>query len=182
MTNANTLPDYLRDGLRLVSIGLNPSIGSVTAGYYFANPRNRFWRALNQSGFVGETLLPGRDAIEQLFREHGIGFTDIVKRPTRNAAGLRTDDFRRGAADLRDKLLRYQPAVAWFHGKIAWRNQLKFGEGITGLAPWGAQNDAIGKTRVFVTPNPSPANAAYTLDIISGWYAELKAFVEEPPA
>jgi len=175
---AYSLPDYLRDGLRVVSIGLNPSMGSVAAGYYFANPRNRFWQALNRSRLVGEDLLPGQESVEHLFRVHGIGFTDVVKRPTRSASAIRREDFRRGAVDLHEKILLYRPPIAWFHGMIAWRNQMKFGEGITGPANWGAQDYRIGETRVFVTPNPSPANAAYSLEIICRCYAELKAFIE----
>jgi G:T/U-mismatch repair DNA glycosylase len=40
------LSDYLIPGLEIVSIGLNPSLSPVRVGFYFANPRNRFWRAL----------------------------------------------------------------------------------------------------------------------------------------
>ncbi|MCG8324164.1 MAG: hypothetical protein MI673_01500, partial [Thiotrichales bacterium] len=54
-----TLPDYLREELKIISVGLNPSIPSVQAGYYFANPRNRFWKALNQSRLVSVPLEPG---------------------------------------------------------------------------------------------------------------------------
>ena len=54
-----TLPDLLREGLVLVSVGLNPSPPSVAAGYYFANPRNRFWRALAASRLVPFELTPG---------------------------------------------------------------------------------------------------------------------------
>tara|TARA_B100000315_G_scaffold239895_1_gene259166 strand:- start:351 stop:536 length:186 start_codon:yes stop_codon:yes gene_type:complete len=38
----STLPDYLEEGLDIVFVGLNPSERSVSAGHYFANPRNRF--------------------------------------------------------------------------------------------------------------------------------------------
>ena len=47
-----TLPDFLKPGLDIVFIGLNPSTISVTQGHYFANPRNRFWKALNMSGLI----------------------------------------------------------------------------------------------------------------------------------
>ncbi|MGH6908499.1 MAG: uracil-DNA glycosylase family protein [Nitrospiraceae bacterium] len=47
-----TLSDYLRPGLAIVSIGLNPSVLSAKKGFYFAHPRNRFWRALNASGLL----------------------------------------------------------------------------------------------------------------------------------
>ena len=50
----DTLKDYLDYNLEILSIGLNPSTVSVERGYYFANPRNRFWRALNASGLVKE--------------------------------------------------------------------------------------------------------------------------------
>ena len=78
-----TLPDYLRSGLDVVSIGLNPSLPSVRAGYYFANPRNRFWRALHGSRLVTaeEVMEPGIAAMEALLQQ-GFGFTDVVKRPT----------------------------------------------------------------------------------------------------
>ena len=38
---------------------------------------------------------------------------------------------------------------------------------------WGEQPRRIGAARVFVTPNPSPANAAYSLDVLTDWYRQL---------
>ena len=100
-----TLPDYLRSGLAVVSIGLNPSLPSVRAGYYFANPRNRFWRALHGSQLVTEEAVmePGIAAMEVLL-QHGMGFTDVVKRPTAGGHGLRAADFREWAPLLRRNL------------------------------------------------------------------------------
>jgi TDG/mug DNA glycosylase family protein len=91
-TELDTLTDYLEEGLDLVFVGLNPSSFSVEKGHYFANPRNRFWAALNRSGLVSEALSPERDT--ELLR-HGIGFTDVVKRPTPQASGLTAADYRR---------------------------------------------------------------------------------------
>ena len=53
-----TLPDYLKNNLDIVLVGLNPSQVSVERGHYFANPRNRFWRAFNQSGLVAKSPCP----------------------------------------------------------------------------------------------------------------------------
>ena len=50
MKEFETLPDYLKPGLDIVFVGLNPSDYSVRKGHYFANPRNRFWAAFNRSG------------------------------------------------------------------------------------------------------------------------------------
>ena len=176
MQKLETLPDYLRPGLNIVSIGLNPSLPSVREGFYFANPRNRFWRALNASGLVTEALEPGVAATELLFHQFGIGFTDVVKRPTAGGNELRAADYREWAPLLKEKIERNAPAVAWFHGKQAYVNYLRYAEELRDKPCWGAQTFSIGKTRIFVTPNPSPANAAWSLAELGSWYRQLKAF------
>lgn len=174
-TAPDTLPDYLRPGLVIVSIGLNPSVTSARRGFYFANPRNRFWSALNASGLTGETLEPGRAAVEQLFERHAIGFTDLVKRATPGLADLRPDDFRTGAPVLKEKIERHAPKIAWFHGKETYRRYLRYAEGVHYEFGLGKQQAPIGSSLVFVTPSPSPANAAVSLEELVGWYRRLRA-------
>jgi len=171
-----TLPDYLEHNLKIVSIGLNPSPVSVKAGYYFANPRNRFWKALNGSRLVDVELQPGEAAMQALFMKYHIGFTDLVKRPTRTGNELRVADYREGAAVLKERLVEYQPGIAWFHGKVTYRNYLKYAEGMEPEIPWGRQKYYIGKTRVFVTPNPSPANAHYSIEDLIQFYNEMVSY------
>ncbi len=168
-----TLPDYLATELRLISIGLNPSLPSVRAGFYFANPRNRFWRALHASELVSGHYQPAHGVEQQLLDDEGIGFTDVVKRATRGAHELRADDYREWAPQLEQKLRRYAPHCAWFHGKLAYRNFLRHASLADHEVIWGEQPICIGASRVFVTPNPSPANAAYSLDDLVGWYNRL---------
>lgn len=168
-----TLPDYLRPGLDIVSIGLNPSLPSVRAGFYFANPRNRFWRALNASGLLAAPVVPGVAAMQLIFERDGIGFTDVVKRPTAGGSALRAADYRAWAPLLRDRLLEYAPRIAWFHGKQAFMNYLRYAERRPVAVDWGEQPLPIGASRVFVTPNTSPANAAYSLDDLSEWMRRL---------
>jgi TDG/mug DNA glycosylase family protein len=153
LPSMETLPDYLRTGLDVVSIGLNPSLPSVRAGYYFANPRNRFWRALHGSRLVPSAAVmgPGIAAMETLL-QHGIGFTDVVKR------------------------LFCAPRIAWFHGKQAYAGYLRYAEGITTDIEWGEQPLRVGDSRVFVTPNPSPANAVFSLADLIAWYVRLGEF------
>ena len=170
-----TLPDYLEEGLDIVFVGLNPSEPSVKAGHYFANPRNRFWAALNRSGLAGREMSPQRDG-ELL--QHGIGFTDVVKRPTRQASGLRAADYRRWAPVLREKLLKYQPRIACFQGVTAYAEYLRHAEAIKDKPELGLQQLEIGQTRVFVVPNPSPANARFSLDDLAGWLDKLRELRE----
>ncbi len=171
-----TLPDYLRENLFFLSIGLNPSPVSVQAGYYFANPRNRFWKALNGSRLADLQLQPGVEAMEKLFGKYNIGFTDLVKKPTRMGKELRADDYREGAPILKDKILEFQPGIAWFQGKGTYKNYLKYAEDMNVDIPWGAQKNSIGNTRVFVTPNPSSANAPYSIDDLITIYNEMVSY------
>lgn len=170
-----TLPDWIGPGLSILSVGLNPSPNSVRAGFPFATPQNRFWKALNASGLIDEVLEPGVPAMQRLFEHYRIGSTDVVKRPTPGAAQLRTADFREWSPILTDKLLTYAPRVVWVHGKLAWRHYLQVTGGNLEALDWGLQIETIGDSRVFVTPNPSPANASYSLDALIRWYRKLAA-------
>jgi TDG/mug DNA glycosylase family protein len=168
------LPDYLEEGLDIVSIGSNPSPYSIKVQCYYGNPQNRFWKALNGAGLVDESLEPGQPALQRLLNTYRIGFTDVVKPPTPGVAQLRASDYKKWAPILKEKLLHYQPRICWFHGKVAYRNYLKY-TGETALEiDWGLQPHMIGKSRVFVTPNPSPANASFSLDDLIAWYKKLK--------
>ncbi len=165
-----TLPDYLQPELDIVFIGLNPSSISVREGHYFANPRNRFWTALNGSGLVPVQLSP---ALDKQLMDHGIGLTDLIKRPTSQASGLNVSDYREGAPILKAKLLDYRPAIACFHGMMCYRAYLKYAEGFKEKPNLGLQPHSIGQSSVFVVPNPSPANAQYSLAALVDWYQQL---------
>ena len=170
-----TLPDYLRPGLDIVLIGLNPGLNSVEAGHYFAFPRNRFWPAINGSGLLPEKM--GAESDHRML-EFGIGFTDVVKRPTSGSSDLRAADFREWAPVLKSKLEMYRPAIAAFHGVTAYSNYLKHAEGATEKAALGLQERTIGASKVFLLPNPSPANAVYSLEDLVGWYVALRELRE----
>ncbi len=166
------LPDFLEGDLDIVTIGVNPSIASSRAGFYYAHPRNRFWPALNASRLVPATLEPGPAALARLSREFGIGFTDIVKRPTPMEKDLSTADLREGAEILREKLLRVKPRILWFNGKTPHDRLMRLLERDK-ASGWGEQPGDWEGMRLFVAPNPSPANAAFSLDELVGWYDRL---------
>ena len=176
MEGMATLPDYLRPGLDLVFVGLNPSLPSIRAGRYFANPRNRFWSALNRSGLVDRDIGPEDD---EALLANGIGFTDVVKRATAQGSGLKAADYRQWAPVLRGKLLEFQPRVANFHGVTAYKAYLRYAEEERESPELGLQARTIGNTRVFVTPNPSPANAVYSVDDLAEWYRRLGRYLAE---
>ncbi len=178
MPSHATLPDYVDSGLRVLSIGLNPSLVSVQAGCYFANPRNRFWRAFDGSGLAHSRGEPSPSRHAVLLEEDRIGFTDVAKRPSRQGHELRSGDFRRDAPRLLRLIEEIQPAWAWFHGKQAYRYFLKYAlDRSPRTIRWGLQPQSIGEARLYVTPNPSPANAAYSLDDLQRRYRRLARHV-----
>lgn len=169
-----SLPDYLRGGLDIVSVGINPSIYSVEKGFAFARPGNRFWPTLNASRLVPEPLAPGREAIEKLFTKYRIGFTDVVKKPSRRAQDLSERDYSRGARLLHRKLLRYRPRIAWFQGVSAYGKFLEHALGVRRRVRPGLQAECVGATAVFVSPNPSGANPAANPRALLPYYRDLK--------
>ena len=96
-----TLPDYLRNGMKLIIVGCNPGDRSARVGHYYAGRGNEFWPLLYDSGVVPE-LLDHRD--DKRMIEFGIGLTDLVKRPTRGIEELTREEFAEGRIMLAQKL------------------------------------------------------------------------------
>ncbi len=178
-----TLPDYLRPGLDLVFIGINPGLYSAQRGHYFARPTSRFWPAFSASK-LSERVRKGL-GIERVGPEHdrellafGIGLTDLVKRASGNAAELSPGELEQWAPRLLDNLRRHGPRVACFQGLTGYRPFLKFALRITDGRPvLGLQPELAGATRLYVVPNPSPANAYFTLADQTAWYDRLADFL-----
>jgi TDG/mug DNA glycosylase family protein len=160
-----TLPDYLAPGLNTVFVGLNPGRYSVEAGHYFARPQNRFWSALFASGLVTHSVSPEDDAS---LLQQGIGFTDLIKRPTRSIDELSRDEYKTGAEVLRRKLIRFQPKVACFVGLTGYK--ICFNP----HAIIGLQAEQLGRTDLFVIPSTSSRNARYSLDDVTRCLNELQ--------
>ena len=177
-----TLPDLLREGLDLVFIGINPSVYSAAQGHYFARKTNRFWPALSGSvlslplrqALGVERLEPVHDAA---LLAHGIGFTDVVKRPTARADELSPREYADGARELAAKLESFRPRIACFHGMMGYRPFLRVIAPDLPKPELGEQPLRIGQTRLFVIPNPSPANAHASPAVQTAWYDRLAAAI-----
>ena len=179
MMEKKQLPDYLSDDLDIVSIGINPSLHSASSGYPFSSPRNRFWPALNQSKLLSRPVKPSPEVLRELLVSERLGFTDIVKRPTKGISELRALEYREGAKRLHEKLLELRPRIAWFQGMTAARYFYKYVAGVSSVkVSWGEQQEYHFPFLVFVSPNPSPANAVYRFEDLVGYFnqlAEVKA-------
>jgi TDG/mug DNA glycosylase family protein len=177
-----TLPDLLAPGLDVVFVGINPSLYAVARGHYFARPTNRFWPAFSRSrlsaaariGLGLDALGPQHDAALLPF---GIGFTDVVRRPTRNAAQVRPEEFRAWAPRLRLRLERCRPRLACFQGLTGFRPFHRHALGLDGSPALGPQRVGLGATHLYVVPSPSPANAHFTPADQVAWYDDLADYL-----
>jgi double-stranded uracil-DNA glycosylase len=156
----------------------------VQRGHYFARPTSRFWPALSSSRLSArvraalgrEDLVPEDDRTLLTF---GIGFTDVVKVPTRNAAELRPADFEEWAPRLAGRLERFRPRVGCFHGVTAYRAFVRYGLGEADTScKLGPLTRTVHGTRLYLVPNPSPANAHFTQRDQAAWYDQLAEFME----
>ena len=180
-----TLPDLLRGGLDVVFVGINPSVFSVERGHYFARPTNRFWPSLSRSvlsrkarqALSVERLGPEHD---RALLDHGIGFTDLVKRATAKASDLAPSEFAPAVRHLLAKLERYRPRIACFHGVTGFRPVHRLLTGQASEIKLGLQDLLLGPTRVYLVPNPSGANAHVTPVDQTRWYDRLAECLGKP--
>jgi TDG/mug DNA glycosylase family protein len=167
------LPDYLRPGLDLVFVGINPGTRSAATGHHYAGPGNHFWPLLFESGLVDEPLTYERDARTL---EWSIGLTNMVARSSPSITDLSLDELRAGAEVLRAKLLRYRPRIACFNGK-------RIFEVFAGHAcEFGLQHDRLGDTQLFVMPSTSARTASYQRPDKLQYFIALRELVRALPA
>ena len=179
-----TLPDLLGPNLRLILVGINPSLYAVARGHYFARPQNRFWPALSQSN-IGQPIC-AKLGVERLYPEHdhllpsfSIGLTDVVKIPSSNASFVTPAMYREGAPRLQKTLADCSPKVIAFHGMTGFRPFLKHAMGEDPKsAQLGLQAMKFDGKPIFVLPNPSGANARYLLADLVGFYNELAKLLD----
>lgn len=148
-----TLPDTVGPGMRLLLVGLNPSVHAASTGVGFSGPSNRGWPALLRSGLA----TVDRDPVSMLL-EHRIGMTDLVKRTTRRASELLDEEYRVGLARLEQLCAWLAPAAVCVVGLSGWRTA------VHRHASPGLQPKTVGGRPVWLMPNPSGLNAHVTLD------------------
>ena len=101
----------------------------------------------------------------------------MVKRPTAKAVELTREEFATSAAALVRKLERYQPRVACFQGMMGYRPFAAVLGSTERNPALGPQPLPLGRTRVFVVPSPSSANAHFTPAQQTEWYDRLAEFL-----
>jgi TDG/mug DNA glycosylase family protein len=164
------VPDYLRPGLKLVLIGINPGLRSGATGHHYAFPGNHFWPLLHQSGLLSQPLTFAEDA---RVLEFDIGLTNLCDRTTREAGELTKLELAEGAVNLRAKLLAYRPGIACFNGMGIYEAFA----GRKGIKP-GLQPEKLDETLLFIVPSSSGRTAAYPRQVKLDYFRQLRRLVD----
>lgn len=151
-----TLADTVGGGMRLLCVGLNPSVYAAEVGVGFARPGNRFWPAALAAGVVSTDRDPRHALVVD-----GVGMTDLVKRATPRADALHPDEYREGLARVETLCAWLQPRAVCFVGLAGWRAAADR----RAVAGW--QDREVGGCPTYVMPNPSGVNAHDTVESLA---------------
>lgn len=161
-----SVPDLAAPGLRVLFVGINPSLWSAVTGHHFGNPNNRLWPVLHKAGFTSRRLLP-EEAGELLQR--GCGITNFVNRATATAAELTADELRAGGRTVAATAARLRPEIVAFLGLTAYRTA--YGRPRAAVGP---QDEPLESVSAWLLPNPSGLNAHYQMPELVRLYRELR--------
>src|SRR5437763_3615387 len=170
-----TIPDLVGPGMRVLLVGINPSLWSGWTATHFARPGNRLWRTLHEAGFTDRRLHPSES---EAILAAGLGITNLVARATARADELTDAEVRDGVEPLRRLVRRARrrwggPAYVAFLGISTYR--VAFG---ARLATVGRQPEPFEGAGVWVLPNPSGLNAHYQQPALTAEYARLRSALE----
>ena len=167
-----TLPDIIAPHLAVLFCGINPGMLAAATGHHFAGRGNRFWRVLHLAGFTPDEIHPEDD--HQILA-YQCGLTTVVEKPTARADELATEDFTSAAARFKQKIGHYSPRFVAFLGKAAYAAL----SGQRDVA-WGLQPANLEGSAIWVLPNPSGRNRAFTLDQLVDAYHQLYLACKRP--
>lgn len=176
------VPDLLPDPLRLLFVGINPSLRSAATGAHFSGSGNRFYPALHRAGITGHLIRAANGFSDDDLAEltsRGIGITNLWPEATARADELTREQLRTGRDRLTATVAGHRPAVVAVVGITAYR--VAFGQP---KAATGEQDSPWEGTRLFVAPNPSGLNAHSSLEDLARAYGEIAraAGIELEPA
>ena len=145
---------YLNNKPKILFVGINPHPGSFKRGVPFSNNK-LFWYLLSEAGLIKDKRDELRDnkTLRQIYREkfnamYGLGFVNIINRPTRDITGIEKQEELPGRKKILRIIKTEMPRVVCFIGKVAY-------EKYTGLKQFtfGWQKN-IGTSKVFVMHFP----------------------------
>ncbi|KAI0312599.1 uracil-DNA glycosylase-like protein [Amylostereum chailletii] len=172
--------------------GINPGHDSAKYGYHYAHRSNHFWRCLHLSGLTAH-LHPPSDG-HLLPKEYSIGLTNLIERPSAEAAEIDKEEFLTAVPAFLAKVCARRPRIVCFVGKVVWdavqrvfkasapkAREARF---IWGLQPHKLVHDTgcVSETLFFVVPSTSARVVSHQLDDKVKLFTLLKTILESVKA
>jgi TDG/mug DNA glycosylase family protein len=117
---------YKTKNPKILFSGINPHPGSHSRGVPFSNNK-LFWYLLSRAGLIDETIEDLRDdtKLRKIYREkfnqvYGLGFINIIDRPTRDITGIEKGEELSGRKKIFRIIQKEKPKIVCFIGKIAY--------------------------------------------------------------
>lgn len=157
-------PPVVDGDTRVLILGSLPGEASLAARQYYGNPRNAFWRLMEQVLDVPLASLGYADRLAALLAQ-GVGLWDVIAQAER--PGSLDAAIRDPAANDLLALIQTLPAlrVVAFNGGTA----AKLGERLIG-----------GRVPTLALPSSSPAHAARSFEEKAQAWRRLAPFVRSP--
>ncbi|THX10335.1 DNA glycosylase [Aureobasidium pullulans] len=175
------LTDILAPNLIAVFVGTNPGIRTAAKGHAYAHPSNQFWKLLHSSGCTDERLRPEQDV--ELPARYLLGNTNIVERPTKDAAELSKAEMSDGAPVLDEKCRKWRPECVCIVGKGIWEAIFRYRHGKNPTKAefhWGWQDETENMGRVAAAgENGYQGAKVFVTTSTSGLAASLKPAEKE---
>ncbi|KAH7910968.1 uracil-DNA glycosylase-like protein [Hygrophoropsis aurantiaca] len=193
------LSDHLKEGLDVIFSGINPGFMSAQKGHHFANPTNHFWRCLHGSGLTSRRLPPSED--HTLPDEFNLGLTNLVSRPSAEAAELSKVEMKAAVPVLLTKIAQYRPRFLCFVGMGIWEivksalvamsldasdeatggtKKKKADKSSVGLQPFKlSYGNGQAETFIYVVPSTSGRVVQYQLTDKVKIFSDLKRLVDK---
>jgi double-stranded uracil-DNA glycosylase len=135
-------------------VGINPHFGSFNRGVPFSNNK-MFWYLLSDAGIIEEAREELRDdeSLRRIYKEkfnliYGLGFVNIINRPTRDITALKKGEELPGRMRISRIIKTENPPVVCFIGKVAYEKYIG-----SKYFSFGWQ-EPINKSRIFVMHFP----------------------------
>jgi len=149
-------PPVVDDHARVLILGSFPSVQSLSAGQYYANPRNAFWPIISELFGVDATA-PYDSRLEAL-RSHGVALWDVLHQCRRvGSADSKIDPKSLVVNDFAELFAKY-PTIArvYFNGAKAADLYRRLGHG-------------SGRLHCQRLPSTSPAHAMRPEAKLAAW-------------
>lgn len=141
---------------RILILGSFPSVKSREEGFFYGHPRNRFWKIL--AAVCNEPEPVTIEEKKQFLLKNGIALYDVIEEC--EIVGSSDSSIRNVIpADLNPILEVSQISAVYTNGRLAGKLYRKYQEPVTGLP-------------CVELPSSSPANAAFSLEKLTGIWQE----------